>query len=179
MSNYLLGLMGFALVAAAAGIGIFSLKSLPRARWDKIPRARLAGIILATIDLLWCLPHSRAVLPPSWHGLLLPALLICVAAAYLFLDNLFARALGGFMILTAYTLLQASYTHHSIMAGWFAILCYIMGVAGIFICGKPHLMREWMRTWSVDSKWRAAAAFYCVLTAATVLIIAAAHIFAK
>ena len=135
---------------------------------EKIPRARIPGAILGLIDLLWCIPNAMPILPESLHKFLIPLALVLTVLAYIALDHLFSRAIGGFMILTAHFYLKESYGAPVPGAMIFAVFCFILGIIGIFISGKPHLTREIIRLGT--GKYRFVMPVFLILFAAVSLM---------
>jgi len=136
------------LTGAAAGIAsifIYRLNSEKIPGWDKIPRNRQIGIILTIIDLIWCIPHTEPLLPESCHVYFWPTIFVIAWLAYCYLDYLLSRALGGFLILLAHYFLHDSFTYHTFLSSFFAGLCYVFGIAGLFFSGKPYLLRDLFR----------------------------------
>jgi hypothetical protein len=168
----------FALTIGLVGAGVFSLRLSPAnlERYEPIPRNRIAGGVLAFIALLWCIPHTRPIIWTSWVPLLYPLAIFCTVLAIVYLDNLFSRALGGFMILAAYYFLHGSFTWHSTGVVIFSLLCWGFGIVGIFFSGKPYLMRDLMRKCAASPGWRFATAVYCFIFALSALIAGIAHL---
>ena len=136
-------------------------------KWEPLPRNILFGMIIAIIDLAICVPQSRPIVPVWMLSWLIP--LACVSAwiVYQFLDYIFARAFGGFLILLAHYLLFASFLLKVPGKPLFSLLCFGVGTLGIFFCGKPYLMRDYIRKIASNRKWRTAAvsisAIYAVI----------------
>lgn len=142
---YRISLLAFGVVALFACFWLWTVKPENVEVREKLARARIAGLVLAFLDLLWCIPHAKPLLPDNMHGLLLPTVFVCAFLAWAFLDYLFSRAIGGFMILLAYYFLHDSFTYHSAASQVFAVFCFAMGIAGIFFSGKPYLFRDMFR----------------------------------
>jgi uncharacterized membrane protein YfcA len=121
---------------------------------EKLPRNRLLGVILAGAGFFWCVFHSKPLLAPSMHVYLIPAAMLCTWLAYLFLDFLFARAFGGMLILLAHYFLHESFAFKTPDKPFLSLLCFIMGTYGIFLCGKPHLLRDMIRHISKSLAWK-------------------------
>ena len=151
-----LGLWAVACVALAA----MALKLRPELseRMDKLPRAAIPGAIIGFIDLLWCIPNVKPIVPDSLHPMLLPAACIGAVLAWIFLDKLLSRAIGGLLILLAHYLLKESFAEGLPGSAFFALLCLAFGTLGIFISGKPHLLRDLLRKLCANPGWRIAAA---------------------
>lgn len=114
-------------------------------KMQKLPRWKVPGIILGTFVLAWCIPHAMPILPENFHRLLFPFLVAVVIASWFVLDHLFARALGGYMILTAHLFLRESFAYEEISNPVFPILCFLYGTFGIFLCGMPYRLRDIVR----------------------------------
>ena len=136
------------LCAAAMLVGAWLLLRVGRhnlAEAEKFPRARIAGTVLGLVDLLWCIPNAMPILPESLHRYLLPLAILLTILAYVALDHLLSRAIGGFMILCAHFFLKESFATPTPGAPVFATFCLIFGTIGIFLSGKPHLTRDIIR----------------------------------
>lgn len=142
---YKISLIAFGAVGLLSCFWLWTVKPENVQVREKLARARYAGLVIAFFDLLWCIPHSKPLLPVSMHDMLLPAVFVCAFLAWAFLDYLFSRAIGGFMILLAYYFLHESFTFHSTASQVFACFCFAMGIAGIFFSGKPYLFRDMFR----------------------------------
>ena len=159
------------LVAVLSLAGAYFLLKVKRENLrdaEKIPRAQIPGAILGLIDLLWCIPNTMPILPESLHKFLLPLAIILAILSYIALDHLLSRAIGGFMILTAHFFLKESYGAPVPGAMIFAICCFIFGTIGIFISGKPHLIRDIIRLGT--GRWRLVMPVFLILFAAVSLM---------
>jgi len=123
---------------------------------EKIPRSRLWGTFLGVFVLLWCAMESRPLVSDSFQKYLIPLAIFSTWLGYMFLDYLLARALGGFLILLAHYYLFESFALKTPLNPLFPILCFIMGTFGIFISGKPYLLRNLIRRTLSDRKWKSA-----------------------
>lgn len=138
---------------------------------EKIARWGIPGAILGLIDLLWCIPHAvPSLLPESYNQPLMILAVVLAIASWKYLDYLFSRALGGFMILLAHYFLHEAFTWRLDARPLFSLLCYIFGTAGIFFAGKPYLLRDLVRKASTDSKWKYGTAGFLVIIAIYTLI---------
>jgi hypothetical protein len=166
-------LFGFAAVSACAMVWAFRQTPAKLAKWESLPRNVLFGVILAGIDLAWCVPESKPLVPDAMQSWLIPIAIASLWIVYQFLDYIFSRALGGFLILFAHYLLYASFAYQAPMAPLFSGFCLAMGTLGIFFCGKPYLMRDLIRKISASKKWRysfgATFAAYALLFLTTAL----------
>ncbi|HBC89572.1 MAG TPA: hypothetical protein DCZ94_21755 [Lentisphaeria bacterium] len=121
---------------------------------EKLPRMRILGAVLAGLGLFWCTFHSKPLVPSSMHFYLLPTAAFCTWVGYILLDYLFARAFGGMLILFAHYWLYESFAYKTPCKPLFSILCFVMGTFGIFLCGKPHLLRDLFRNAAKSTNWR-------------------------
>ena len=166
----------WAALCAASAIAALKLKPELLAKVEKLPRATIPGAILGFIDLLWCIPNAEPILPEAFHVYLLPAAIILGILAWFFLDKLFARALGGLLILLAHYFHKESFADAMPAGMLFAILCFVFGTWGIFVSGKPHLMRDLLRKLCANQNWRIAVASLLGAYAVTSLIALSFHL---
>ncbi len=114
-------------------------------KWEKVPRYRTLGAIIGLIDLLWCIPNTKPLLPVSLHVFLLPLAFTFAYLGWQFLDYLLSRAIGGFLILLAHYLLANSFAFKTPAAPVLAGFCMAIGIVGLFFAGKPYLFRDLIR----------------------------------
>ena len=140
-------------------------------RWEALPRNILYGMIIAIIDLAICVPLSKPIVPTGMISWLVP--LACVSAwiIYQFLDYIFARAFGGFLILLAHYMLFVSFALKTPASPLLSLLCFIFGTLGIFFCGKPYLMRDYIRKIASNKKWRTATVAISAMYGGAFLVI--------
>ena len=146
----------FLFSALSAILAWWSVRQTPETlrKWEPLPRNILFGMILAAVDFAWCVPHSQPLVPEGLKQWLIPIAIACLWIVYQFLDYIFSRALGGFLILFAHYLLFASFAYQAPARPLFSTLCFAMGTLGIFFCGKPHLMRDLIRKTASSKAWR-------------------------
>jgi hypothetical protein len=157
MQIFPVSLLVFGLLAAGIAVWTWCLSPETLPRWERLPRNPWFGAVLAAAGLFWCIPHARPMLPTNLHVYLLPAAALFTWLAYMYLDYLFARAVGGLMILTAHFFLASAFAQHSPARGLFAVACLVMGTLGIFFCGKPYWLRDLIRRMAGSSRWRQGA----------------------
>lgn len=164
---------GIAALTAAFWAWRMNPARLPQ--WEGLPRNKYYGVILAFLCLLWCVPQAR---PIVWDWLLpwlYPLAIIFSVLGFLFLDYLFSRALGGFFILLTYYFVHEAFTFHSPATPLFAIACWCLGIGGLFISGKPHLLRDFIRKLAKSSRIRYATSAYFVVFAIFCLTLGIIH----
>jgi hypothetical protein len=174
---YVASLAGFGIVALVAAVWIIRLNPENAKQWEKIPRSLIYGMPFAVFSLFWCIPHAKPLLPESLHAFLVPTAILCAIATFLLLDFVFSRALGGFLVLLAYYFLHASFTYHTPAKPLFSLFCYGMGIVGLFLCGKPWLLRDWIRRFSIRNAERMLLAGTIGGFAVFCLVLCAVHVF--
>jgi hypothetical protein len=128
--------------------------------WAKrLPRSRMAGIILLTVGLIW----SFWLLATMEMGEFAPfrrPLLIAAPIGYVlvlrFVDEFLAvRALGILCLLAAEPLLDAAFLRYEPARLVLTVFAYILIVAGLFWVTMPYLLRDHI-DWSARStaRWR-------------------------
>ncbi len=128
---------------------------------ETLPRAKLPGIVLSAVVILWCIPNIRPIISSeTLNSLLFPLALISFILAVFFLDYLFARAFGVFLILLAHYFLKEAYPLGLKLHVLFASLTLLLGTLGICICGKPYWMRDLIRAFFQKPVWRWCASVY-------------------
>lgn len=168
---YIFALFALAGFAAITAFWAFRLVPASLEKWEKLPRNIPIGIIITAADLAWCIPHSKPIAPDAMVPWLIPIAIVCLWLVYQFLDYIFSRAFGGFLILFAHYLLYASFTFKAPAKPWFSLLCFAMGTLGIFFCGKPHLMRDLIRKLISNPQWRYSTVAVLAVYAITALVI--------
>ena len=163
----------FALGVFSILVAFWAYKFLPEspAKWEKLPRNILFGLIIAAADFAWCVPHSKPIAPDSMVPWLIPIAIVCLWLTYQFLDYIFSRAFGGFLILFAHYLLYSSFYYHAPAKPFFSLLCFAMGTLGVFFCGKPHLMRDLIRKIIASPKWKYSTVAVMAVYAVTAIVI--------
>ncbi len=140
-----------------AGLAIYTFLNMNKeniSKNEKIPRNYIFGIVLAIIDIMWCIPQALAIFSPGSSTWIFPLAIICLVVGCLFLDFLFARAFAGFIILLSHYFLFESFAADISYLWLFSIACYVMGTFGIVIGGIPHLLRDFIRKISLNKALR-------------------------
>jgi hypothetical protein len=125
----------------------------------RLPRSRLAGIILITAALIWsfCLLFNMEMGEfSSFRTPLLVILPIGYVLVLFFVDEfLTARALGILCLLAAEPLLDAAFFRNEPSRLVVTVFAYILVVAGIIWVTMPYLLRDQI-DWSARSmaRWR-------------------------
>ena len=110
-----------------------------------LPRLRWAGVVLGIPCLAWSAWHGCIMLEgglAKFHTFvwcLVPILTILCA---LYLDYLFARALGGFLILSSNELIRCAFIYDVPLRGVYSVVCLLLGICGLFLLGAPWHLRD-------------------------------------
>jgi hypothetical protein len=127
----------------------------------KLPRSRMAGIVLLAIDAVWCfwLISSMDLEEFSWlRPYVQFAIPILFFLTIIFVDELLAaRALGIFAMLIAEPMISSAFLRPEQWRLLLVLLAYIWLTLGMFWVGKPYLLRDQI-TWITKSvlRWRVA-----------------------
>lgn len=147
----------FRILFAAGAVSILALSILffiqneeRLKKFESLPRNRILGVILAFPALFWCIPHAQAVAPNFLLPFLVPLAIIVPILSYCYLDYLFARSLAGLIILFSYEIVHLTFQFHTPGSGFYAILGWLFSIAGIFLAGYPHLLRDALRKSAVN-----------------------------
>jgi hypothetical protein len=73
---------------------------------------------------------------------------------YHHLDYLFARALGGFLVLCATYLLHAAFAEMVPLRPVYCTVCYAMGLAGMVVVAVPWRFRDLLLAMGKPTRWR-------------------------
>jgi hypothetical protein len=165
----------FIIGVTAAFLVFYTAKNMNKGninKIEKIPRNVLLGVIFAIIDILWCTPQAVEIFSQSSGVMIWSIAIAALVIGCCFLDYLFARALAGFLILLAHYFLRASFAVDLPLMWLFSIACLLLGVAGIFFGGMPHLFRDLLRKLCNSVKWK--TTFVALFSVYTVLMLGAA-----
>jgi len=135
---------------------------------QRLPRSRTAGIILLTLDLVWCLWLLGLFRFLGWSltfpmemgefsGFRVPLLLLLPIGYLLvlvFVDEFLAvRSLGIFFLLAAEPLLDAAFFRNETSRLLVTVFAYLLIVAGLFWVTMPYLLRDQIN-WSTRTPAR-------------------------
>lgn len=164
---FILSCAAAVMLAGVSGIAIYKLTSGNLDFFEKLCRNRIAGTILGFPLVCWCVPHAQAIIfawaePYLWYIAVILSVL-----CYFYLDYLFARALGGLFIIGAYCFVHWFYEYQITGGAVFSIIAWLWGIGGIFISGKPSLLRDFFRRCAVKKQLKVTAYIFFTLTAAS------------
>jgi hypothetical protein len=132
--------------------------------WQKLPRNRSVGVILALGALAWA----------AWYGIpmlegglakyrVIVKILVPVTAvlAYFYLNFLLARAIGGLMLLASTFLLSTAFAAAIPFRPIHSIACYLMAIAGAIMLATPWHFRDVLKSARDSKRFRSAS---CIIT---------------
>lgn len=132
---------------------------LMRGIFQALPRSRVAGFALITLDLIWSLWLLWTMEMGEFSSFRRPLLIILPIGFLLvlrFADEFLAvRALGIFFLLAAEPLLDAAFFRTEPSRLLVTVFAYLLIVVGLFWVSMPYLMRDQIN-WSVRTpgRWR-------------------------
>ena len=159
------------------GVGLVSpglLQSLAK----RLPRSRIAGVVLLTAALLWNV-WLLSTIEMGEFGSFRRPLLVALPIGYIlvlrFVDEFLAvRALGILCLLAAEPLIDAAFLRYELSRLVVTVFAYLLVIAGLFWVTMPYLLRDQIN-WSIGSnlRWRfvnGLAVVYGALTLALAIL---------
>lgn len=127
--------------AVVGGVAVVRIPDLSRS----LPRNRLFGALVGLLALVWAGYHVHSMLEGGLtrFRVLIPLLAAVVGVlAFFFLDYLFARAVGGLLVLWMNSLLHTLFAADVRARPVLAVLCYLIGIAGMVLVVSPWRFRD-------------------------------------
>lgn len=162
----------FLLIVGMAGlISPASLRELAR----KLPRSRVAGIVLLTAALIWTLWLLATIEMGEFSSFRRP-LLIALPIGYVlimrFVDEFLAvRALGILCLLMAEPLIDAAFLRYEMSRLWVTVFAYLLVIAGLFWVTMPYLLRDQIDwTTRTNTRWRIVTGLALIYGGATLTL---------
>jgi len=134
------------MIAVLGGLGTYFSKGLKTENaWKWLPREKNFGMSLLIPALAYGAYYGRYMLegglavyrPYVW--ILLP---VVVACCYFFLDFIFARSLGGILLVLAIELLGEGFIVNLPLRFLFSSLVMVYGILGLCFIGMPWVFRN-------------------------------------
>jgi hypothetical protein len=123
----------------------------------RLPRSRVAGIVLLTIDAVWSLWLLATMEMGEFSSFRRPLLIALPIGYFLvlrFVDEFLAvRALGILCLLGAEPLLDAAFFRYEPSRLVLTVFAYVLVVAGIIWVTMPYLLRDQIN-WSARNTMR-------------------------
>ena len=135
----------------------FLKPALTQSWLKRLPRSRVAGVVLLTLALVWSFWLLATMEMGEFSGFRRP-LLIALPIGYvlvmLFVEEFLAvRALGILCLLSAEPLLEAAFFRYETSRLLVTVFAYLLVVAGLFWVTMPYLLRDQI-DWSARSNIR-------------------------
>lgn len=131
--------------------------ALMRGLAQRLPRSRVAGFALLTVDLFWTLWLLATMEMGEFASFRKPLLIIIPIGFFLvlrFVDEFLAvRALGILFLLAAEPLLDAAFLRTESSRLLVTVFAYLLIVIGLFWVTMPYLLRDQIN-WSARKPWR-------------------------
>jgi len=147
--------LGLALAAAGVMLGWGLIRDERRAK--ALPRARLAGEALAVVCLVWSAYHGSLMLEGGlavYRKVLWAMVPVTAILVYGHLDYLFARALGGLLVLTASQLIHGAFAAQVPGRVLYSLACYLVGLWGMSLMACPWWFRDLLLGAVRGASWR-------------------------
>ena len=133
----------FLLLVSVPGL---MLPAAVRSAAAKLPRSRVAGIVLLTLAFIWSFWLLATMEMGEFSGFRRP-LMIALPIGYVltlrFVNEFLAvRALGILFLLAAEPLLEAAFLRYEPSRLFVTVLAYILIVMGLFWVTLPYLLRD-------------------------------------
>lgn len=175
-------LLSFQIMGALFGIGLtvaggfflIRLKRYPEL-WRKLPRERNFGIVIGAVCFAW----SAWIAYPLFEGGLtnlrnyLPYVAVAMTVlCFMFLEYVFTRALGGFLLLSTTTLMHQAFSDHAPARWLISIICYVIALASMFMIGSPWRFRDLLKSMTEKEKVRTAVGIGLACVGAVFIVIA-------
>lgn len=146
-----LKIAGFIVGGLLCAFGLFGIVrgAAGRDAANRFPRARMIGVILLTIDLLWML-WLLATMEMGEFSVFRTPLLIALPIAYAltlrFVNEFLAvRALGMLALLAAEPLLDAAFFRYERSRLIVTVFAYVLVVLGLIWVTMPYMLRDQLR----------------------------------
>lgn len=123
----------------------------------RLPRARLAGEVLGLACLVWAAYHGCLMLEGGlavYRKVVWALVPVTAILVYHHLDYLFARALGGFLVLCAAFFLHGAFAETVPWRPLYCSVCYLMGLWGMFVIAAPWRFRDLLQAMAQATPWR-------------------------
>ena len=107
-------------------------------------RWKWAALPIGLPCLVWCAWHGCLMLEgplAAYHPIVWILVPVLAVLSCFFIDYLFARTCGGFLILAANELLRRGFGNDIAMRPLFSTVCLLLGIAGLFMVGVPWKLR--------------------------------------
>lgn len=149
----LLWTLGLAMLTAAVAAGGLLWPGF----WRGLPRHRPVGALLGVVCLAWAAWQAQFLLEGNLERFRLAlwvAVPVLALLSYFFLDFLFARALGGLVLLVVPQLLDQAFAQAVRGRPLFSVGCYLCGILGMLLVATPWHFRNLLQRCEESPAWR-------------------------
>jgi hypothetical protein len=125
--------------------------------WRQLPRERNIGIAIGAVCLVWSAYYALPMLEgglAKYRPLIKILVPVTTVLAYLFLNYVFTRAMGGLMMIAATYMLHQAFVAHLPLRPVFSLICYVVAVAGMFALAAPWHFRDLLHRAAERASWR-------------------------
>lgn len=139
---------------------------------SRVARSRLGGGIIGIICIAWSTRYILLMLEGGasrYHNLAILLMALLAVLCLVYLDYLFTRALGGFILLTVNVALHEAFVIDLPARGIYALLAYILALAAMILIGLPWRFRHLLEAAQSSPRWRHAAGGLMVVAAAVLV----------
>lgn len=112
---------------------------------EALTRNRYIGLLLGYPALILCVEYAKLISPGFLLPFIWPLAILIPIASFFYIDYFAARALGGVLIISSYDIVHWAFELRLPGAVAITIIAWLYGIAGIWISGKPCVLRDWFR----------------------------------
>ena len=144
------------LFIAAAVLGLHG-RVFARDDITRLPRERRVGELIGILCLVWSAHHGSMMLEGgmvSFRKYIWMLVPIIAILAYGHLDYLFARALGGLLVLCVTAMLHGAFVEQIHFRPVYSAVCYGVGIFGLLLIGLPWRFRDLLGVMQTSPAWR-------------------------
>ena len=142
--NELEALFSFEVFAVVAAIFLRTTPDNLRQR-EAWCRHKWAGLLLTLPSVLRCVPLAAPVSPEFLAPWLLPLAIVLPILCFFHIDAYAARGLALWLIVAAYGQIHTAFDCRIPGAAAVTVVCWLGGIAGIWLSAKPYLLRDALR----------------------------------
>ncbi|MCF7854285.1 MAG: hypothetical protein K9N51_05765 [Candidatus Pacebacteria bacterium] len=125
--------------------------------WRRLPRERVTGILIGSVCLIWSATYALPMLEGSlerYHIVIKILVPVTIVLSYLYLNFLFTRALGGFILLGSTYLLHAAFVGQAPIRIVYSLVCYSAAAGGVVLVAAPWYFRDLLEKVTTATRWR-------------------------
>ncbi len=139
-----------------------------------LPREKTVAAVMGLLCLIWSDYHACIMLEGDlsrFHMAVHVLVPVTAVLGYIYLDFLFARTLGGLLILCANRLIYDGFVQAVPCRPLYSVICLVLGVFGLFALGTPWRLRQLLQHSVKDRRWSWGMAGLFALFAAVLILL--------